>query len=438
MFALATAASASASASPSTPLRDPSTVLSPAPAFYPRLAMMAYPNGTSVAVGTAAKPSGDTHQIAFLVRTSITPEVWVQQGYVVVAQGGPDIDLDNGFTYQLPNGTLLCAYRHHDGNGTARTFRIQVSSSHDFGLTWSYASTVTQGPVGVWEPFMWSSGYWDNATTVHVAYSAELTNGGEQDIVFQTSVDGGTAWNPVSSRIHTTLSRNGMPGVAELHDHSLVVVFEGFWTGFWGHFTVNSARSFDGGATWPQQEIVYAPANAGFGPSTTYCAGSPQVGVCPLTGKLVVIFMNNEPLTSASSSGSIPAWPAGAHAAVVSAHLNYSNVSAPLNFTLSPPAAIPTLTPTIYWPSLLLDPQAPCMPGAAGAMGMSDGAATSSGSGSGMRLGGGVRGNSADADEDADAAGGVSGKATGLYSLRVVYQADDNSAAVTDTTLCID
>lgn len=375
-----------------------STVIAPAPAFYPRMFMLTYPNGTQTAAGTVARHLNSEARIRFVVRTSITPEIFVELSSVITdTSGDPSVDLDNGFTYQMPNGTLLCAYRYHIGNGTNRLYRIRTSVSYDYGMTWIYFSTVAEGPIGIWEPFMYRwSGDDSNPNAVHVSYSAELTNGGEQDIVIQDSDDGGSNWSNISSRIHTAGSRNGMPGIVELFDHSLIAVFEGFWTGEWGHFTVNSARSFDGGITWPQREIVHTPPpmNNNVSPGTaggnTLSSGSPQVAVCPDTGKIVVIYMTNEP-----SNGSLP-WPSGASLGSVSAHLNYSNPTQLLNWTLVPEAIIPITSSFGFWPSFLLDPEAP------------------------------FRSLPKNGVKAVD------------YSLRVAYQGDDSVGYLTESTLCID
>jgi hypothetical protein len=251
------------------------------------------------------------------------------------------VDLANGHLLQLPNGTLLCAYRHHDGAAPKRVFRIQVSCSHDFGRSWALADTVIEGALGVWEPFLFFA-----VGAVQIAYSAELPAVGgraEQDIVFQTSTSGGCGWGPVASRVHTDGSRNGMPGVVALPDGSLLVLFEGFWSGVWGAYTVNSARSFDGGGTWVQRRVVHAP------PAPAQAnAGSPQAAACP--GKACAVFMTDE--------GGAPGgaqWPAGAHAGLLCAPLDAANVSAPIDWAAGgAPATVPAETPTVFWPSFFV------------------------------------------------------------------------------------
>lgn len=325
---------------------DSPVLLAPAPAGYPRAASTVDASGAPVALAVVESPLGGLRRLVLLRRAAeanaTTNETWLATGAVIVsAPARPDVDLANGFLLQLaPSGVLLCAYRHHDGVGAQRVFRIAVSRSVDYGVSWSPLAVVSAGPVGVWEPFLQQLAA-EGDGVVHVYYSKELTNGGEQDVVRQTSADAGVSWSSVDVRLHTPNSRNGMPGVAELADGSLLCVYEGFGVAGWNHFEVHAQRSFDLGSTWTQPIVVHAPA------SSAYNAGSPQVAVCPQTGKVVVVFMSDEPLPPAG------AWPDGAHLGIASARLDAANVSAPLAF---PAVAGVVPTPaTVFWPSLLLD-----------------------------------------------------------------------------------
>lgn len=312
--------------------QSPPIELSPPPAYYPRLL-----TGTP-ALGVVESPNATHRRLVLLARAATSADApWAATGAVVAAASAANAtDLGNGFLLRLNNAAILCAYRHHDGSDNARVYRIQVVSSSDSGATWGAAVTVTSGPVGLWEPFLLQGA----GGAVHIFYSAELTNGGEQDVVRQSSLDGGRSWGSVDARIHTAQSRNGMPGVSVLSDSSLFAVFEGFWSASgWGHFTVNSARSFDGGNSWTQRAIIHAPSNS------SQNAGSPQVATC-VDGRVAVIFMTSE------TPGNAFAWPDGAHLAVSVATLNPDNASAPLVF--SAPAALPSSSQS-FWPSLFSD-----------------------------------------------------------------------------------
>jgi len=128
--------------------------------------------------------------------------------------------------------------------------------------------------------------------------------------------------------------------------------FEGFWAGRWGAFTVQTARSFDEGASWGQAAVAYAPPQG-----QGWDAGSPQMFGCPFdevlnTSKVVLVFMTSVPLGGGAPGA--PGWPDNAAVAVVSAFLNASHPAAPLQF-LSAPTAVPLATPTAYWPSFHYD-----------------------------------------------------------------------------------
>lgn len=396
LLLLAAAAAAAAVVLPTAPK---STLLSPAPAGYPVPFLV---NG-SLAYATAESAQGATRRIVLLRRAPSGPSPAGPWEFVsvVVEDATAGVDLANGFCRQLPvdgaapgfDGSIVCAYRHHvpaDGGGTL--YRIRAVRSADGGLTWSAPVNVTQGPVGVWEPHLYVSTAPAAAgaaarPVLRVLISSELTNGGEQDITQQDSLDGGASWGGVSARVHTPGSRNGMAGVAVLADGSLLMVMEGFWSAAgWGAFTVGSVRSFDGGASWAQPTLVHAPP--------TGCdAGAPKVGTCALTGKVNAVFMSNAPPAGgACAPGARGGWPGNAGLALKAAFLAPGNASAPLDWSASPVATVPTATPTVLWPAVLFD-----------VVGVGEAAA----------------GGEAD-------------------SMRVAYLGSDGAAYLTDGTLCLD
>jgi len=315
------------------------TIVASAPAYYPR--------GLVTADGrrfiAAERPTASERRIALL---EWQVGAWVEMA-TIVSDADPTADLANAFLFQEPllsRNVLLCAYRHHTGGsseGSPRIFRIAISRSVNGGTSWSPLSIPTATPTGVWEPFLFRSVV-SPPSVLRLLYAAEITNGGEQDIVEQQSTDGGVSWSQVMSRVHTPGSRNGMPGLVELPDESLLMVFEGFGAGVWDWYTVNQARSFDGGATWSERQVIHQPP---FG----YDSGSPQVALCPTSTKVCVIYMSNEQKDTPSSQ-----WPDGAHIAASCVGLS-TNRSAPLSWNTSTPTIVPTLTPTAYWPGFAVD-----------------------------------------------------------------------------------
>lgn len=336
-------------------------LISPAPAYYPRTIVLR--NTTHFAV--VEKPLGNYSRLVLVAQlNSNGSQPWAEQA-VIAQDNTSGVDLANGFLLELEDGALLCAYRHHVWNGSSRVYRIQLSASSDGGRSWALKSTIWSGDTGVWEPYLYTHSLTPHI--VRVLYSLELTNGGEQDIVQQESSDGGSTWGSISLRIHTKGSRNGMPGAVELADGSILFVFEGFWGAGWGHFTVNSVRSLDGGQTWTDAAVIYAPPVASN-------AGSPQVGVCR-SGAIWVVFMCNRRTVATAAppyptqarprpastrlAEPTPRWPDGAHIWACRSSLNTTRPLQPLQW--SAPQLLPSPDPTAptdtaLWPSLLHTP----------------------------------------------------------------------------------
>ena len=319
------------------PLPALPSLIRPAPAFYPRLApLVAAPGGGAGVVLEAPLPA--QRRLLFLPRAPGT-SAWGAPSVIAAAPAADD--LANGHLLALPNGTLLCAFRHHFSGPRGTVYTLQLAASHDAGASWGAPALITSGATGVWEPYLLLT-----PSALRVAYSAELTNGGEQDVVLRSSSDGGGAWGPVDSVLHTPGSRNGMPGLAVLRDGSLLLVCEGFWGARgWGAFTVNSARSLDGGRTWVQRQVARAPP----APAN---AGSPQLALCRNSTVACAVCMSSE----GGGSGSGSAWPDGAHAALLCAAVGGADAAAPINWTAAgAPVRVPTATATIYWPSFLAE-----------------------------------------------------------------------------------
>lgn len=251
---------------------------------------------------------------------------WAPVG-VVLEDGRAGVDLANCVLFEVVPGVLLASYRYHTGcpvvhkNESLRSqtlgnhrspnrgmlplksprahcanFSIQVSQSSDGGRHWTYLSTVTSGPIGMWEPF-----FFQTAAGVQIAYSQELSNGGLQSIVWQLSRDHGQSWGVAVtiSNGQEHASRDGMPGLARLPDNSIVVVFEGFWAHGPGRFSVQMRRSRDDGVTWDSGKVIFSTAT----PASN--AGAPQVTVA--NGTVWVSFMCDEDISPAQRS-----WPGDA------------------------------------------------------------------------------------------------------------------------------
>ena len=204
-------------------------------------------------------------------------------------------DIDNPYPLQLPNGTILAAYRNHDkdASGKYTYFRIDLSSSQDGGKTWEHVSAPSRDtpPAGYdhgdgnWEPFLSLAG--DNKT-VHVYYSRN-NNGYDQDNIVKQSTDSGLTWgDPMAAtgglKQHT---RDGMFGCTNAPGGGLIAVFESasFEPGAKAVVTQLISMTSTDGVTWKDRNTVYtSPANNN--------AGSPQI--LNVGGKLIVTFMTDE------------------------------------------------------------------------------------------------------------------------------------------------
>jgi sucrose-6-phosphate hydrolase SacC (GH32 family) len=164
-------------------------------------------------------------------------------------------------------------------------YRIEVCYTDDM-THWSFLGTVeaytTSSKTGIWEPYLFQI---PNNPNLYCAYAKELING-EQNIVARESTDGGVTWGSEFIISHTPGSRDGMPTITTLPDRSLLAIFEGFWAGTWGKFTVNSRRSFDGGRTWVQPQKVHES-------SASFNSGAPWATRLA-DGTIVVVFMTDE------------------------------------------------------------------------------------------------------------------------------------------------
>ena len=184
-----------------------------------------------------------------------------------------------------------------------------------------YSLPLTQHPPGLWEPIIFQPSFNvtkcmnnpnfnisqkinDNTYSYNwmVLYSQEIyrknSNLLQQDIRMKYSNNNGNNWQQNDNIVcNFNESRNGMPGITQLKDGSLFVVFEGFLGKYgWSHFTVNSVRSLDCGLTWIQKQVLYAPTNENMN------AGSPQTLALthpwmlnPKNGTIFVTFMSDVP-----------------------------------------------------------------------------------------------------------------------------------------------
>ena len=285
-----------------------------------------YPRAVRLAWNTQHARSGDwrvcvgfNHTLAVLgAPVALPPPHGFTAIGTVLADFSTGADLSNCHLAADPHvsNRLVATYRHHTGcvakKGCTR-YALEASESTDGGRSWSYLATIVHGTVGMWEPFgtyeLAACGAHharrnsDAPRPLTVAYSQELTNGGQQSIVAQSSVDGGRSWSAPRTlsdgRAHN--SRDGMPGLATLASGDVVLVFEGFWANGWGHFSVQGRLSKDGGCTFDEGRVLFAPPNTtGSAQVPIRNAGAPQVVAFAGGNRLFVSFMSDEASCSAA------------------------------------------------------------------------------------------------------------------------------------------
>lgn len=208
---------------------------------------------------------------------------WLALGEIAKAASNAN-DLDNPYVLQLPSGRILSAFRNHSrdpSTGKYTFYRISMSSSDDYGETWTYLSQpASESDIvnGIWEPFLRNA----QDGSLQIYYSRENA-ANDQDTLERVSVDKGQTWSDASTISGVAITaRDGMTGVATITGSSLIAVFE---SGADGVFTINSITSNDDGITWGNRQRVYTSP-------MTRNAAAPQV--INVGGTLVVSFITDE------------------------------------------------------------------------------------------------------------------------------------------------
>ena len=195
------------------------------------------------------------------------------------------VDLDNAFPLQLPDGTILVAYRHHN----AGVYRLEVHASSDGGEHWAMRGTIATGHEGIWEPFLLLL----PGGVIQAYYASEEGCKPDQRIEMRSSSDGGKTWTSPVTVAEKKGSRDGMPGVARLNAKELLCVFEAQDVPPF-RFVIRGVRSADNGRTWSTaRELIYAPQNA---TKNRWAAGAPSIVRVADKG-LLVSFQSDERVT---------------------------------------------------------------------------------------------------------------------------------------------
>lgn len=126
-------------------------------------------------------------------------------------------------------GRVIYAYRNHDidsSTGDYTYYRVTVSYSDDFGLSWLFLSQVVERAAtttnnGLWEPFLRLA---NDGTTIQCYYSSEDA-ADDQNNFMKYSEDGGQTWSDeIAVSGQDVTSRDGMTGVAVVDGDTLMLV----------------------------------------------------------------------------------------------------------------------------------------------------------------------------------------------------------------------
>ena len=203
--------------------------------------------------------------------------------YRQVLEQNKPVDLDNAFPLQLPDGTILVAYRHHTPD---HNYRIDVHASIDGGEHWAFRGTIATGYDGLWEPFLLLL----PKGVVQAYYASEEDCKPDQRIEMRNSSDGGKTWGSPVTVAQKRGSRDGMPGVVRLDKEELLVVFEAQDDPPY-RFVIRGVHSGDNGRTWATtRELIYRPRNP---VRICWAAGAPSIIRLPDKG-LMVSFQSDE------------------------------------------------------------------------------------------------------------------------------------------------
>ena len=245
-------------------------------ASYPRLTQLS--DGTLLA--TFARSTPERKAIG-CVSSRDGGRTWGH--YRQIFEQSKPVDLDNAFPLQLPDGTILVAYRHHTPD---HIYRIEVHTSIDNGEHWVFRGTIATGHTGLWEPFMLLL----PKSVVQAYYASEEDCKPDQRIEMRNSSDGGKTWGSPITVAQKKGSRDGMPGVALLDRDELLAVFEAQDDPPY-RFVIRGVRSGDNGRTWSSiRELIYQPNNP---VASRWAAGAPSIIRLP-DKRLLVSFQSDE------------------------------------------------------------------------------------------------------------------------------------------------
>ncbi len=245
---------------------------------------------------------------------------WETLPVIVPARGARD--LGDGDLLALPDGSIWYSYRDNslrEDPAGDRHYTIRIAVSHDAGQTWSPHSLVAESKRNVTDEPKALRGLWSSFLlrkhdgTIQCYFDDEDTPHREgfsrhQWITMKTWDEAAKSWvNPVTvARAHDPahLSRDGMPGVAELPSGKLLCVFESVLTPKPHANCLRMVTSDDGGKTWGwrerERDIVFQTEHP------EHLAVSPAIARME-SGALICVFATDDNFPTLTKPGT-PAW----------------------------------------------------------------------------------------------------------------------------------
>lgn len=209
-------------------------------------------------------------------------------------------DLGDGNLVRDPKGRLYAVYRRNHYFSEAKDYAIEVAESGDGGVTWKPHSVVATAKRGLWAPFLLLT----KSGELHCYYDDEDTpaqNGlpGHQWITKRVYLRHEKRWgNPLTvarEKDPKLLSRDGMACVVETAPGQLLCVIEGVQTKPPHSGVLRSVISRDGGKSWTDRRLIYAPKDPRFHAFSPWLVKS--------NNTLLLAFSTNEDRETSPPSG---------------------------------------------------------------------------------------------------------------------------------------
>ena len=223
-----------------------------------------------------------------MIKSSDGGITWSKPAQIAFTTNGHDFA--NAFPLQLQSGRILVSFRDHiplpnkDVN-----YRLPVYASDDNGKTWHYYSIVEDYKKtshyldGVWEPIF--------LQLPNGELQCYYADGRDHGIVMRYSKDNGKTWSKKKIKVATCKKGDGMPGIVQLPNGTIVVDFE---SGETDNQLVVTRCTFskNNGRTWTKKRPLVYEAHNKSG-NAKWSASAPAIAQLK-DGRLIASFQTDE------------------------------------------------------------------------------------------------------------------------------------------------